>query len=136
MSEDILTDYLTEGREILDVLDALLEGLEKSPGAQDLAKDVMRGFHTIKGNSLALDYPRTAVLAASCEKFMRLAISRGAEVGPAPRLALARASGALRKVLARIETGSGEEGSELGEALKSMETLLAKQLRSERWGKY
>ena len=47
--DDILRDFITESREILDELSEQLVDLERHPQDRSLLNAVFRGFHTIKG---------------------------------------------------------------------------------------
>ncbi|MHB1644579.1 MAG: chemotaxis protein CheA [Acidithiobacillus sp.] len=55
MDMDILQDYLTEARELLDKAQGDLLLLEKNPGDDALIAAVFRAFHTLKGGAGFLD---------------------------------------------------------------------------------
>ena len=54
---DIIQDFLTESRELLDALDSSLVDLESDPENPELLNSIFRALHTIKGSSgfLGLD---------------------------------------------------------------------------------
>ena len=65
--DDLLTDFLTETCEALDVLDSELVELEQRPGDPALLGSIFRVMHTIKGTCGFLGLPRLEAVAHAAE---------------------------------------------------------------------
>lgn len=65
--DDLLTDFLTETCEALDVLDSELVELEQRPGDPALLGSIFRVMHTIKGTCGFLGLPRLETVAHAAE---------------------------------------------------------------------
>ncbi len=51
LEQELLQDFLVEGRELLENLDENLVDLEQRPNDEELLNAVFRGFHTLKGGA-------------------------------------------------------------------------------------
>lgn len=65
--DDLLTDFLTETCEALDLLDSELVELEQRPGDPALLNSIFRVVHTIKGTCGFLALPRLEAVAHAAE---------------------------------------------------------------------
>jgi two-component system chemotaxis sensor kinase CheA len=65
--DDLLTDFLTETCEALDVLDSEIVELEQRPGDPALLGSIFRVMHTIKGTCGFLGLPRLEAVAHAAE---------------------------------------------------------------------
>jgi two-component system chemotaxis sensor kinase CheA len=55
MDIELLSDFLTEAKDLLETTDEKLIELEKTPDDSNLLNAVFRGYHTIKGSAGFLD---------------------------------------------------------------------------------
>src|SRR5690554_4024407 len=65
--DDLLTDFLAETCEALDLLDSELVELEQRPGDPALLSSIFRVMHTIKGTCGFLGLPRLEAVAHAAE---------------------------------------------------------------------
>ena len=112
--DDLLTDFLTETCEALDVLDSELVELEQRPGDPALLGSIFRVMHTIKGTCGFLGLPRLEAVAHAAEDVLgrvragELAVSR--EVISQVLAALDR----IKELVAALgASGSEPEGKDL-----------------------
>ncbi len=68
--DDLLSEFLTETVESLDVVDVELVKFEKDPNNQDILGNIFRLVHTIKGTCGFLGLPRLEALAHAAETLM------------------------------------------------------------------
>lgn len=68
--DDLLTEFLTETFESLDVVDSELVRFEREPNNSDILDNVFRLVHTIKGTCGFLGLPRLEALAHAAETLM------------------------------------------------------------------
>ncbi|MBL1420464.1 MAG: chemotaxis protein CheA, partial [Alphaproteobacteria bacterium] len=68
--DDLLSEFLTETVESLDVVDVELVKFEKDPNNQDILGNIFRLVHTIKGTCGFLGLPRLEALAHAGETLM------------------------------------------------------------------
>ncbi len=68
--DDLLTEFLTETTENMDVLDVELVKLEQNPNDPDLLGNIFRLVHTIKGTCGFLGLPRLEAIAHAGENVL------------------------------------------------------------------
>ena len=68
--DDLLTEFLTETNESLDVVDVELVRFEQEPNNAKILDNIFRLVHTIKGTCGFLGLPRLAALAHAAESLM------------------------------------------------------------------
>ncbi len=102
-NRDILDDFVTEARELIEATDQDLVSLEQRPDDQDLINAIFRAMHTIKGSSsfLALD-PITSLAHAAEDALNTLRQSASSVTGDTMDLIL-QAVDLLRKQLDQVD---------------------------------
>jgi chemotaxis protein histidine kinase CheA len=83
--DDLLSEFLAEALEGIEVLDAELVTLEQNPNDPALLGSIFRVLHTIKGTSGFLDLPRLESVAHAGENILGKFRDGELEVTP-PRL--------------------------------------------------
>ena len=68
--DELLTEFLTETNESLEVIDNELVTLEKNPDSPDILDNIFRLVHTIKGTCGFLGLPRLESVAHSGENVL------------------------------------------------------------------
>lgn len=68
--DDLLTEFLTETSESLDVIDNELVRFEQEPNNAEILDNIFRLVHTIKGTCGFLGLPRLEALAHAGETLM------------------------------------------------------------------
>ena len=68
--DDLLSEFLTETAESLDVVDVELVKFEKEPNNSQILDNIFRLVHTIKGTCGFLGLPKLESLAHSAETLM------------------------------------------------------------------
>ncbi|MHA1569599.1 MAG: globin domain-containing protein, partial [Alphaproteobacteria bacterium] len=106
--DDLLSEFLTETTESLDVLDVELVKLEQDPNDPELLQNIFRLLHTIKGTCGFLDLPRLEAVAHAGENI--LGKFRDAELDVTPE-AVTLILAALDRIKALLDAlaGTGAE---------------------------
>ncbi|GIL35108.1 chemotaxis protein CheA [Phycicoccus sp. DTK01] len=118
--DEIIHEFLVESHENLDQIDVDLVALEKDPDARDRLARVFRAVHTIKGTSGFLGLPMLEHVAHAGETL--LASLRDGDLSlTTDRASLLLATvDAIRDVLASVEAGHGEGGSDFSELVEAL----------------
>ncbi|QKE85941.1 chemotaxis protein CheA [Arthrobacter sp. NEB 688] len=118
--DEIIHEFLVESHENLDQIDVDLVALEKDPEARDRLARVFRAVHTIKGTSGFLGLPVLEHVAHAGETL--LASLRDGDLSlTTDRASLLLATvDAIRDVLASVEAGHGEGGSDFSELVEAL----------------
>ncbi len=118
--DEIIHEFLVESHENLDQIDVDLVALEKDPDARDRLARVFRAVHTIKGTSGFLGLPVLEHVAHAGETL--LASLRDGDLSlTTDRASLLLATvDAIRDVLASVEAGHGEGGSDFSELVEAL----------------
>ena len=66
--DDLLSEFLTETNESLDVVDVELVKFEQEPNNDEILSNIFRLVHTVKGTCGFLGLPRLEALAHAAEK--------------------------------------------------------------------
>lgn len=124
MSEnDIVSEFLVESYENLDLLDRELVALEKEPGNRDKLAGVFRTIHTIKGTCGFLGFSKLEAVAHVGENLLSKLRDGLIDLNPERATALLQMVDAIRQMLASIEA-QGNEGERDDKALiQSLERL-------------
>lgn len=111
--DDLLSEFLAEALEGIEVLDAELITLEQNPNDPALLGSIFRVLHTIKGTSGFLDLPRLESVAHAGENILGKFRDGELEVTP-PAVTLILASiDAIKVLVAAIgETGAEPAGDD------------------------
>ncbi len=111
--DDLLSEFLSETLEGIEVLDAELVSLEQNPNDPALLSSIFRVLHTIKGTSGFLDLPRLESVAHAGENILGKFRDGELEVTPAAVTLILEAIDAIKVLVAAIgETGTEPEGDD------------------------
>ncbi|MEZ5305511.1 MAG: chemotaxis protein CheW [Pyrinomonadaceae bacterium] len=120
----LVTEFITESRELLEAAESALLELEADPGNIEGVNTVFRAFHTIKGSAAFLDLKRTTEFAHFAESL--LSRMRDKEIicaGGYADLALISCD-ILRQLLTEVENGLGGSAMKLPLAYKAVFEVL------------
>ena len=111
--DDLLTEFLTECFESMNVLDADLVRLEKEPNDPELIGGIFRIVHTIKGTCGFLGLNRLGAVAHAAENVLGTFRDGGAQVTPKAVTAILMALDRIKLILEAIAADQREpEGSD------------------------
>ncbi|WP_349358195.1 hybrid sensor histidine kinase/response regulator [Stappia sp.] len=112
--DDLLSEFLTETNESLDVVDVELVKFEQEPNNAKILDNVFRLVHTIKGTCGFLGLPRLEALAHAAETLMGKFRDGAPVTGEAVTLIL-NSIDRIKDILADLEAqgGAEPEGSDL-----------------------
>lgn len=80
--EAVLSSFIVEAQEGLDLMEQSLLGMESSSAGPELLNDIFRVAHTIKGNATSLELEDLATFAHVTEDLLDVLRERNTEVGP------------------------------------------------------
>jgi two-component system chemotaxis sensor kinase CheA len=110
--DELLSDFLTETHESLDIVDVELVQFERDPDNAEILANIFRLVHTIKGTCGFLGLPRLGALGHAAESMMAR-FREGAPVTPEAMLAIMHAIDRIKLILAGIDIeGKEPEGSD------------------------
>src|SRR4029079_5509387 len=109
--DEIITEFLVEAHENLDVLDRELLALEKNPHTPELLASVFRRVHTVKGACGFLGFAKMETVAHASENLLSKVREEELELTPTIITALLGVADTMRSILRGIET-NGKEGDE------------------------
>ena len=109
--DEIVTEFLVEAHENLDVLDRELLGLEKNPHTPELLASVFRRVHTVKGACGFLGFAKLEIVAHASENLLSKVREEELELTPTIITALLGVADTMRSILRGIEA-NGKEGDE------------------------
>ncbi|RME96483.1 MAG: hybrid sensor histidine kinase/response regulator, partial [Alphaproteobacteria bacterium] len=110
--DDLLSEFLTETAESLDVIDVELVKFEQDPNNAGILDNIFRLVHTIKGTCGFLGLPRLESLAHAAETLMGK-YRDGAPVTPEGVSLILETIDRLKEILGDLEqTGSEPEGAD------------------------
>lgn len=122
---EYIKEFVLEGHENLDRIEALLLHLERDPRSPETLADVFRAFHTIKGTSRMFDFRHVEKLSHAAEDLLSR-LRDGQTVLSTDNVTwLLRVVGTLRQRLAGIEKTGAEEPGEDDPVLQNAPTLPA-----------
>jgi two-component system chemotaxis sensor kinase CheA len=106
--DDLLSEFLTETNESLDVVDVELVKFEQEPNNAKILDNVFRLVHTIKGTCGFLGLPRLEALAHAGETLMGK-FRDGAKVTPDAVSLILSSIDRIKEILAELEAANGTE---------------------------
>jgi two-component system chemotaxis sensor kinase CheA len=106
--DDLLSEFLTETNESLDVVDVELVKFEQEPNNAKILDNVFRLVHTIKGTCGFLGLPRLEALAHAAETLMGK-FRDGAPVTQEAVSLILTSIDRIKEILADLETAGGAE---------------------------
>jgi len=109
--DEIITEFLVEAHENLDVLDRELLALEKNPHTPELLASVFRRVHTVKGACGFLGFAKMEIVAHASENLLSKVREEELELTPTIITALLGVADTMRSILRGIEA-NGKEGDE------------------------
>ena len=109
--DEIITEFLVEAHENLDVLDRELLALEKNPHTPELLASVFRRVHTVKGACGFLGFAKLETVAHASENLLSKVREEELELTPTIITALLGVADTMRSILGGIEA-NGKEGDE------------------------
>jgi two-component system chemotaxis sensor kinase CheA len=109
--DEIITEFLVEAHENLDVLDRELLALEKNPHTPELLASVFRRVHTVKGACGFLGFAKMETVAHASENLLSKVREEELELTPTIITALLGVADTMRNILRGIEA-NGKEGDE------------------------
>ena len=109
--DEIITEFLVEAHENLDVLDRELLALEKNPHTPELLASVFRRVHTVKGACGFLGFAKMEIVAHASESLLSKVREEELELTPTIITALLGVADTMRNILGGIEA-NGKEGDE------------------------
>ncbi len=111
--DDLLSEFLAEAVEGIEVLDAELISLEQNPNDPALLGSIFRVLHTIKGTSGFLDLPRLESVAHASENILGKFRDGDLEVTPHAVTLILEAVDAIKVLVSAIgETGTEPAGDD------------------------
>lgn len=110
--DDLLSEFLTETAESLDVVDVELVKFEQEPNNAEILDNIFRLVHTIKGTCGFLGLPRLESLAHAAETLMGK-YREGAQVTPEGVSLILETLDRVKELLGELEqTGTEPEGAD------------------------
>lgn len=123
--DDLVREFIVESYENLDVVDARLVELERSPESAEMVTEIFRGLHTIKGTSGFFGFSAVERTSHAAENLLGAIRDGRCAIDKEVISALLRAADALRAIFGAIEA-SGAEGRGVDEDLVALlESLMA-----------
>ena len=112
LDDEILTEFLAESRENLDLLDRELVALERDPAGQQRIAGIFRAIHTIKGTAGFLDFKQLESVTHAGENL--LSRLRDGHITLTSRMTttLLAMCDAVRLILAAVELDGTEGGAD------------------------
>ena len=112
--DDLLSEFLAEALEGIEVLDTELISLEQNPNDPALLGSIFRVLHTIKGTSGFLDLPRLESVAHAGENILGKFRDGELEVTPAAVTLILESIDAIKVLVASIGgTGAEPQGDDV-----------------------
>ncbi|MEW6350091.1 MAG: chemotaxis protein CheW [Thermodesulfobacteriota bacterium] len=121
---EILQDYISEARELLEEMDMNLLGLEKEGAASEILNNVFRAAHSIKGAAQYIGLERTSALTHGAETLLDRLREGVIELNPDIIEFLFRVKDCLSNLTQEVESQQ-EELSEVAHLLKYSESLMS-----------
>jgi len=122
--DDLLSEFLTETNESLQVLDTELVRLEQEPNSPELLDNIFRVMHTIKGTCGFLGLPRLESVAHAGENVLGR-IRDGSLVVDERRVSLVlECLDRIREILSALEQTEAEPEGDDAELISRLNTLV------------
>jgi two-component system, chemotaxis family, sensor kinase CheA len=102
----VLTSFVAETREGLDLMEQSLLAMESSSGGAELLDDIFRVAHTLKGNATSLEFDELKEFAHATEDLLDVLREQNAEIGADVISLLLKAVDELRALVAGTTTGN------------------------------
>lgn len=122
--DDLLSEFLTETAESLDVVDVELVKFEQNPNDEAILANIFRLVHTIKGTCGFLGLPRLESLAHAAETLMGK-FRDGAPVTGEAVTVILQSLDRIKDILADLEENEEEPAGSDDDLISQLDTLSA-----------
>lgn len=122
--DDLLTEFLTETNESLDVVDCELVKFEQEPNNAQILDNIFRLVHTIKGTCGFLGLPRLEALAHAAETLMGK-FRDGVSVTPDAVSLILESLDRIKEILAALEQMETEPDGSDNDLIEQLDHLSA-----------
>lgn len=126
----VLTSFIAETQEGLDLMEQSLLAMESNSGGVELLDDIFRVAHTLKGNATSLEFDDLKGFAHATEDLLDVLREQNAEISAEIISILLRAVDELRALVAATPSGSPRLTPEQQELRKQIASEVA--ARSQR----
>jgi two-component system chemotaxis sensor kinase CheA len=106
--DDLLSEFLTETAESIEIVDVQLVKLEQEPNNREVLSNIFRLVHTIKGTCGFLGLPRLGAVAHASENVLGKFRDGEIEVTPAAVTLILASLDCIKGILAEIERTEAE----------------------------
>ncbi|HTG53698.1 MAG TPA: chemotaxis protein CheA [Gemmatimonadaceae bacterium] len=124
--------FLTESKEHLSAMNALLLTLEREPSAAEPVAGLFRAVHTVKGMSATMGYGAVTALAHEMESLLDRVRQRQKQVTPELVDLFFQGADALEQAIARAAAGGGDDAAASRMAAVFREKAAAEKTRAAR----
>ena len=121
--DDLLSEFLTETRESIDVVDVELVKLEQDPNNSDVIDNIFRLVHTIKGTCGFLGLPRLESVAHSSENVLGRFRDKELEVTPGAVTVVLASLDRIKDILSELETSGQEPEGDDNELIAKLDVI-------------
>ncbi len=121
--DEIVTEFLVEAHENLDVLDRELLALEKNPHTPELLASVFRRVHTVKGACGFLGFAKMETVAHASESLLSKVREEELELTPTIITALLGVADTMRGILRGIEANGKEADEDYSSVVENINRL-------------
>ena len=121
--DDLLSEFLTETNENLDVIDVELVTLEKNPDNPELIDNIFRLVHTIKGTCGFLGFSKLESLTHVGENLLSRLREGELTLNPTIASALLKMVDAVRQILGSIESEKNQGNVDYGSLIEVLSKL-------------
>ena len=122
--DDLLTEFLTETNESLDVVDCELVKFEQEPNNAKILDNIFRLVHTIKGTCGFLGLPRLEALAHAAETLMGK-FREGVAVTPDAVTLILESLDRIKEILAVLESSETEPDGSDADLIDQLDAMSA-----------
>lgn len=122
--DDLLSEFLTETSESLDIVDVELVKFEQDPNDESILANIFRLVHTIKGTCGFLGLPRLESLAHAAETLMGKFRDGAPVTGEAVTIIL-KSLDRIKEILADLEENEKEPDGSDDDLISQLDTLSA-----------
>lgn len=123
--DDLLTEFLTETAESIDVVDVELVELEQDPSNKSVLDNIFRLVHTIKGTCGFLGLPRLESVAHSGENVLGKFRDGELEVTPDAVTLILAALDRIKEILAGLEENQEEPAGDDSDIIGRLNAMAA-----------
>jgi len=126
--DDLLSEFLTETRESIDVVDVELVKLEQDPNNSEVLDNIFRLVHTIKGTCGFLGLPRLESVAHASENVLGRFRDKELEVTPGSVTVVLASLDRIKDILTELETSGQEPEGDDGELIAKLDAIYMGEL--------